>query len=41
MGSCLRWLLEIPAGTLDPGESPEECAARELQEETGFAAGAL
>src|SRR6202011_5243694 len=29
-------LLEIPAGTLDrPGESPSECAARELQEEVG------
>lgn len=28
-------LLEIPAGRLEPGESPEECAARELEEETG------
>jgi ADP-ribose pyrophosphatase len=35
------WLLEIPAGTLEPGESPERCAARELREETGFQAGAL
>src|ERR1700687_1223414 len=35
------WLLEIPAGTLEPGESPERCAARELQEETGYQAGAL
>ena len=35
------WLLEIPAGTLEPGESPDECAARELQEETGYRAGAL
>jgi ADP-ribose pyrophosphatase len=35
------WLLEIPAGTLGPGEAPEECAARELQEETGFVAAAL
>jgi len=35
------WLLEIPAGTLSPGETPEECAARELQEETGFQAAAL
>ncbi len=26
---------EIPAGVLEPGESPEECAHRELQEETG------
>ncbi len=35
------WLLEIPAGTLSPGETPEACAARELQEETGFQAAAL
>ncbi|MFZ2070553.1 MAG: NUDIX hydrolase [Halobacteriota archaeon] len=28
--------LEIPAGTLEAGESPEECASRELIEETGF-----
>lgn len=28
-------LLEIPAGKLDPGEAPERCARRELQEETG------
>ena len=32
---------EIPAGTLDPGESPRECAQRELTEETGFCAAAL
>lgn len=30
--------LELPAGTLEPGESPEECAKRELEEETGFVA---
>jgi ADP-ribose pyrophosphatase len=30
------WLLEIPAGKLDPGESPESCALRETEEETGF-----
>jgi len=29
-------LLEIPAGTLERGESPEKCARRELKEETGF-----
>lgn len=29
---------EIPAGTLNPGENPEECARRELIEETGFSA---
>jgi ADP-ribose diphosphatase len=32
-------LLELPAGTLDPGESPEECARRELREETGLSGG--
>lgn len=36
-----RALLELPAGTLDPGEAPEVCAARELEEETGYRAGAL
>lgn len=30
--------LEIPAGKVDPGEGPEECARRELLEETGFVA---
>ena len=34
-------LWEVPAGRLDQGESPEACAARELEEETGFAATAL
>ncbi|HDS44949.1 MAG TPA: NUDIX hydrolase [Methanomicrobia archaeon] len=33
-----RKTLEIPAGTLEPGESPEDCAQRELLEETGFQA---
>ncbi|MCX7994036.1 MAG: NUDIX hydrolase [Fimbriimonadales bacterium] len=31
-------LLEIPAGTLEPDESPDVCARRELEEETGYAA---
>jgi ADP-ribose pyrophosphatase len=29
------WLLEIPAGSVDPGETPEACARRELAEEIG------
>ncbi len=35
-------LLELPAGTLDnAAEKPEQCAAREIREETGMAAGKL
>ncbi|MBN1289600.1 MAG: NUDIX hydrolase [Actinobacteria bacterium] len=34
-------ILEIPAGKLSPGEPPEECARRELREETGFSAGEM
>ncbi|MBN2882520.1 MAG: NUDIX hydrolase, partial [Clostridia bacterium] len=33
-----RILLEIPAGKMDPGELPEECVKRELEEETGLTA---
>ncbi|HLJ55402.1 MAG TPA: NUDIX hydrolase, partial [Chthonomonadaceae bacterium] len=36
-----RVLLEIPAGTLEAGEEPADCAARELEEETGFKPGTL
>ncbi len=32
------FIWEIPAGTLEKGEIPEECAAREIEEETGFKA---
>jgi ADP-ribose pyrophosphatase len=31
-------LLEIPAGTLEPNEAPEDAAVRELAEETGYRA---
>jgi ADP-ribose pyrophosphatase len=33
-----RELLELPAGKVDPGEDPAVCAARELEEETGYRA---
>ena len=35
-----RDMLELPAGKIDPGEPPLECAKRELLEETGYAASA-
>ena len=34
-------LLELPAGTLEPGEDPAETARRELAEETGYRAGRI
>lgn len=34
-------LWEVPAGTIEPGESPEACARRELTEEAGYRAGRL
>ena len=34
-------LLELPAGKIDPGETPDACAARELEEETGLRAGKM
>jgi ADP-ribose pyrophosphatase len=37
----MRYVLEIPAGRLAPPELPEECAARELEEEIGVRAGRL
>ncbi len=36
-----EWLLEVPAGKLDPGEDPETCARRECEEETGLRPGEL
>jgi len=35
---AVRYLLEVPAGTLDDGERPEAGAARELEEELGLVA---
>jgi ADP-ribose pyrophosphatase len=32
------FLYELPAGRLDPGEKPADCARRELREETGCTA---
>jgi ADP-ribose pyrophosphatase len=34
-------LIELPAGTLELGERPIDCAARELAEETGYRAGRM
>jgi ADP-ribose pyrophosphatase len=34
-------IYEVPAGTLDPGEGRDACAARELTEETGLRAGRM
>ena len=34
-------MIELPAGKLDSGESPEECAKRELEEEIGYKTGKL
>ncbi|MFN0083834.1 MAG: NUDIX hydrolase [Blastocatellia bacterium] len=36
-----RDLLEIPAGRVEPGESAELCAAREIEQEIGFRAGRM
>jgi ADP-ribose pyrophosphatase len=34
-------MLELPAGVMEDGENPKNCAAREVREEVGFAAGNL
>jgi ADP-ribose pyrophosphatase len=36
--SINKVLIELPAGTFEKGESPMNCAGRELQEETGYLA---
>lgn len=38
---AVRYLLELPAGTLNDKERPEEGAARELEEELGLVAGRM
>jgi ADP-ribose pyrophosphatase len=35
-----RYTLELPSGVVDPGESPQESARRELLEETAYEGGA-
>ncbi len=35
------WMWEVPAGRLDAGETPEQCARRELREEAGLEAAIL
>ncbi|MFA0442638.1 ADP-ribose pyrophosphatase [Vibrio sp. 10N.286.49.C2] len=39
--SLKKWLLELPAGTLEENETSYQCAHRELIEETGFQASEL
>lgn len=36
-----KWIYELPAGTIEEGEEPEEAARRELEEETGYVAGKM
>jgi ADP-ribose pyrophosphatase len=38
---AVRYLLELPAGTLNDQERPEDGAARELEEELGLVAGQM
>ncbi|USD66965.1 NUDIX hydrolase [Vibrio sp. SCSIO 43136] len=39
--SLKKWLLELPAGTMESEEDPTQCAQRELEEETGYSASEL
>ncbi len=36
-----REIWEVPAGTLEAGESPLQCARREMEEEAGYRAGRM
>ena len=40
-GDAQPWVLEPIAGRVDPGETPEDCARREAQEEAGLELGRL
>jgi ADP-ribose pyrophosphatase len=40
-GAVDQYILEIPAGGKDPNEDMMTCAARELEEETGYRAGKI
>ncbi|EGU31548.1 MutT/nudix family protein [Vibrio ichthyoenteri ATCC 700023] len=39
--SLKKWLIELPAGTLENNEPIEQCASRELEEETGYSTNEL